>query len=538
MIFGEFPVAEAEGLLLAHSLRIAGTTLKKGSRITAQHVAALQAAGVALVHGARMESADVGEDAAAAAVAAALAGHGVQVRKAHAGRCNLHAVERGLFSVDAAVIDRLNTVHEAIAVGTLPPATAVRAGAVVATVKVIPLAVDADVVQRCVATATPGALRVQPYAPRRAALIVTERAGDPDKNYVMAVTSSRRRIEDLGSHLGLVQRCAHSREAVARAIREVLAAGCNLVMLAGATVVKDRGDVTPAALVDAGGEIERFGMPVEPGNMLVLGRAGAVPVLVLPGCARSRRLNGLDWVLQRLLAGLPVGAAEIGAMGVGGLIRSAPEADDDEAATEPEAQRTTPGRRIAALVLAAGASARMGTTNKLLCEVDGIPMVRRATGAALASRCGSVRVVTGHDAEQVRACLRGLDVTLVHNPRHAEGMATSLRAGLMMLPGDIDAAIVVLGDMPRVDGALVDRLIDAWDPRDPHIVAPLRDGRRGNPILWPRAYFAEMAQVEGDKGARDLLQRHAAKVRTIPWDDDAIFVDVDTPEALSAVERR
>jgi molybdenum cofactor cytidylyltransferase len=100
-----------------------------------------------------------------------------------------------------------------------------------------------------------------------------------------------------------VQRCAHRRDAVALALRESLAAGCDLLMIAGATVPKDRADTIPSAIVAAGGEIVHFGMPVEPGNMLLLARIGAVPVIILPGCARSRRTNGLDWVLQRMLAG-------------------------------------------------------------------------------------------------------------------------------------------------------------------------------------------------------------------------------------------
>lgn len=539
MIFGNHAVADSEGLLLAHSLRLADGVIKKGRRVTSADICRLQAAGIETVFGARLAAGDLDEDAAAGALAALLAGPGIEARPAHAGRCNLHATVRGLFEVDAALIDRINGVDEALTVATLPPHAAVRAGAVVATVKTIPLAVAGGVIDACRAAAGPGGgLALRPFATRRAALIVSEQAGDPAKNYLMAVNSNRRRIEELGSHLGLVQRCAHRSEAVGQALHEALAAGCDLLMIAGATVPKDRGDIIPAAIAAAGGTIERFGMPVEPGNMLLLGRIGSVPVIILPGCARSRRLNGLDWVLQRMLAGLPMGAAEIRAMGVGGLIRSAPEVEEDEAPTETHAQRSASGCRIAALVLAAGASTRMGGANKLLCEVDGVAMVRRAVNAALASRCASVHVVTGHQADAVELALRGLDVACVRNPDHATGMASSLRAGLAALPDETDAAVVVLADMPRVSALLIDRLIAEWDPRAAPIVAPARDGRRGNPILWPRALIGEMAQVSGDVGARGLLQTHASRVRRVAWDDDAIFADVDTPEALRALESR
>jgi molybdenum cofactor cytidylyltransferase len=538
VIFGEFPLAECEGLLLAHSLRLADRIFKKGRRLASADFPALAAAGITRVHGARLEPGDLDENAAAGAVAAALTGPGIATRAPHAGRCNLYATQRGLVTIDAATIDRINAIDEAVTVATLPPLSAVRAGAVVATVKIIPLAVVRGVVDACQVAAAqagePGAVHLLPFQARRAALIVTEQPGEPARNYAAAVTSSRRRLDELGSHLGLVQRCAHRSAAVSAALSEARAAGCSLILISGSTVPKDRADTVPAAITAAGGEILHFGMPVEPGNMLLLARLGEIPVIILPGCARSRRTNGLDWVLQRMLAGLPMGRAEIMAMGVGGLIRSPVEAEEDEQATQPEPPRVPAGRKVAALVLAAGSSRRMGGANKLLQPVGGIAMVRRAVNAALASRCTSVRVVTGADSDAVQDCLAGLEVQFAHNPDHASGMASSLRYGLAALSADTDAAVVLLADMPWIDGGHVDRLLAAFDPRLPKIVAPVRQGRRGNPILWPRAFFAEMMAVEGDVGAREVLQRHASRVEAVAFDDDAIFADVDTPAALDA----
>ena len=541
MIFGEFPLADCEGVLLAHSLRLADGIFRKGRRLADADFPALAAAGITRVYGARLEPGDLDEDTAAGAVAACLCGPGIAARAPQGGRCNLYATQRGLVGVDAAIIDRINAIDEAVTVATRPPLSAVRAGAVVATVKLIPLAVGRGVIDSCRAAAgqagEQGALRLLPFHPARAALIVTEQPGEPARDYAAVVSSSRRRLAELGSHLGLVQRCAHRGAAVTAALLEAQAAGCSLILVAGSTVPKDRADTAPAAIVAAGGQIIHFGMPVEPGNMLLLARLGEVPVIVLPGCARSRRTNGLDRVLQRLLAGLPVGRAEIMAMGVGGLIRSPVEVDEDEQATPPEPPRVPAGRKIAALVLAAGSSRRMGGANKLLQAVDGIAMLRRAANAALASRSTSVLVVTGADADAAQACLAGLEVQCVHNPEHASGMASSLRRGLAALPADADAVVVLLADMPWIDGGHVDRLLAAFDPRRPKIVAPVRDGRRGNPILWPRQFFAEMMALEGDVGARELLQRHASQVETVTFEDDAIFADVDTPAALDAPGR-
>lgn len=539
MIFGEFPLAECDGLLLAHSLRLPDRILKKGRRLTGADFPLLAAAGIDRVYGARLDAGDVDENAAAGMVGAALTRPGIAARAPQAGRCNLYAMERGLVSVDPAIIDRINRIDEAVTVATLQPLSAARRGAVIATVKIIPLAVERTVVDACIAAAGQGAaLGVLPFQPMRAALIVTEQPGEPPRNYVAAVTSSRRRMEELGSHLGLVQRCAHDTAAVAAALHELLAAGSRLIMISGTTVPKDRADTVPAAIVAAGGEIVHFGMPVEPGNMLLLARIGEVPVIILPGCARSRRSNGLDWVLQRMLAGLPMGREQIMGMGVGGLIRSPAEAGEDENAVQPEPVRIAAGRRVAALVLAAGSGSRMGGANKLLQPVQGVPMLRRVVNAALASRCSSVRVVTGFAAAEAEACLAGLDVAFTHNPDFPSGMASSLRCGLAALDPEADAAVVLLADMPFIDGGHIDRLIDAFDPARPGIVAPVKDGRRGNPVLWPRALFAEMQTIEGDVGARELLRRHAGQVQLVACEDDAIFADIDTPAALGAAAGR
>lgn len=538
MIFGEFPVEDGEGLLLAHSLRLPDQAFKKGRRLAGADISLLRAAGFTHVSGARLEAGDHDENTAAAQTAAALLGPGLLARPAQAGRCNIVAAERGLLEVDAGRVHRLNRIGEAITVATLPPLAAVRAGAVVATVKIIPLAVPgAELTLWTAAAAQAPALSLRPFASHRAALLLTGAAeADTSRSDALAIASSRRRLEDLGSHLGLVLRCAHRAEAVSLALQEALAAGCSLLLIAGDSVPKDRADTVPAGIAAAGGEILRFGMPVEPGNMLLLARIGEIPVIALPGCARSRRTNGLDWVLQRLHAGLAAGSEEIADMGVGGLIRSAPEVDDDDRPRPPQAPPAVP--RLRALVLAAGSSRRMNGENKLLQAVGGIPMVRRPVAAALASRCASVTVVTGHQAEEVRAALHGLAPAFAHNPDHASGMASSLRAGLLALPADTDAVLVVLADMPRLTGAHLDRLLAAFDPADPRIVMPVRNGRRGNPILWPSPFFAEMRTMRGDVGARELLARHAERIRTVEFDDDAIFLDVDTPGDLAAATAR
>ena len=191
--------------------------------------------------------------------------------------------------------------------------------------------------------------------------------------------------------------------------------------------------------------------------------------------------------------------------------------------------------RIAAVVLAAGRSTRMGGANKLLAEVGGETLIARVVKAAAASRAEPVIVVTGHEAETVRAALAGEDVTFADNPDYAEGLSSSLRAGLAALPGDVDGALICLGDMPHVDAALIDRLIAAFDPAGGcEICVPMHRGKRGNPVLWGRRFFAQMAAIEGDRGARDLIGRHAGVMREIEAGEGCL-IDVDTPDGLDAL---
>lgn len=535
MIFGEFPAAEAEGVVLAHTLKLPQRTLKKGRVLDRADAAALVAAGIACVAGARLGPRDVAEDAAAATVAQLLAGAHLRPRFPNAGRCNLHAETPGVVMVDRERIDRLNRLNEAITLGTLPPWIPVRPGQVVATVKIIPFAVPADLLYawRWQIGAVPP-LDVSPLLPHRGALILSVTSVTSDKALAATAEATRLRLERLGSTLSVVLHCAHGREAVQASLAEALGAGCNLVLIAGATVAKGRADVVPSAITAAGGEILHFGMPVEPGNMLLLARFGAVPVIVMPGCARSRRLNGLDWVLHRLLAGMAVSGRDLMGMGVGGLIRSQAE-EQDAVDLAPAPPRPRAGR-VAALLLAAGRSTRMGEANKLLLPIAGEPMVRRVAAVALASRCAQVMVVTGHEADRVEAALAGLAVSFTHNGAFADGLAGSLRAGLKALPQDVDGALVLLGDMPRISAAEIDRIVAAFDPEQPAIVVPQQAGRRGNPVLWPRRFFGSMLELQGDAGARGLLERFAAEVETVAFDSDAIFTDVDTPEALEALQ--
>jgi molybdenum cofactor cytidylyltransferase len=531
MIFGEIPVGECAGAILAHSLKLPKGMLKKGRVLTADDARGLAEAGYAHVTAARLEPGDVGENDAAAELAQAIAGEGVNAAEAFTGRANLVAERQGLLVFERARVDRLNRVDESVTLATLEPYALVEPKQMVGTLKIIPFAVPRAVVDRC--RAIGAGLRVAPFRSRRVALIQTTLPGLKPSVLDKTQETTRERLSALGSPLTSESRIAHQRDALAPDIAEALKGGAELVLIVGASAILDRRDVIPAAIVAAGGTVEHFGMPVDPGNLMLMGRVGAVPVLGLPGCARSPKVNGFDWILQRLLADLPVGAAEVMDMGVGGLLADIPTRPLPRALAN--AQAAAPREpRVAALVLAAGQSRRMGTLNKLLIEIDDVPMVRRAVETLMRSKARPVFVVTGHEHERVEGALQGLPVTLVHNRDYAQGLSTSLKCGLKALGESVDGVLVALGDMPRVSAAEIDRLIGAFNPLEGRsIVVPTRNGKRGNPVLWSKQFFREMQEVAGDVGARHLIGAYPELVAEVEMADDAILTDIDTPQALA-----
>jgi molybdenum cofactor cytidylyltransferase len=529
--FGPVPLDEATGAILAHS---AGG-MKKGRVLSAEDVAKLRRAGTNAVIAARLEPGDVPEDEAATAVAEAAAGEGVTVQAAFTGRCNLYAKTGGVVVIDRERVDQLNLVDEAVTIATVAPYDLVETGTMLATVKIIPFAAPKDAVDTCVTIAAGDGplVRVAPLQAREAGLVLTRLTGTKESVLDKTVKTLEARLTALGSTLKQVRRVAHETDAVAAAIKELKAAGCAPILIFGASAIQDRRDVVPAAIEQAGGRVDHFGMPVDPGNLLLLARLGPTVVLGTPGCARSPKLNGFDWVLQRVCADVAVTKRDIMQMGAGGLLMEIASRPQPRAGVQPAIKAP----RIGAVVLAAGQARRMGS-NKLLMDVGGQPMVTLVLDQVRAAQVGPIVVVTGHEAEKVRAALSGRPVTFVHNPDYATGLSTSLAAGVAALPADIDGAVVCLGDMPRVTTRHIDRLIAAFNPLEGRaIVAPTVDGKRGNPVLWAKEFFAEMRHVAGDTGAKHLIGEHADQLCEVPIEDYGVLLDVDTPAALAEARK-
>ena len=336
MKFGRVAAAAGEGLILAHAVRAPGVELRKGEVIGAHHLPALERAGIATLIGARLEADDVAENAAALRLAHHLAGAHVRLDRAFTGRCNLFAEGGGLLCIDAGAIDAINAVDEAITVATLPPYAAVADGEMVATVKIIPFAVNGAPLARGTG-GVPGAVRVAPFLPLRLGVVSTLLPALKPSTIAKTLNVLEARLAPARAVIVREIRVAHEARALAAAIRDL--DGVDLVVVFGASAITDRRDVVPVAIELAGGAVDHFGMPVDPGNLLLLGhidRDGVrIQVVGAPGCARSPKENGFDLVLRRLLAGLPVTGADLRGMGVGGLL--------SEIITRPQPRQASDG---------------------------------------------------------------------------------------------------------------------------------------------------------------------------------------------------
>ncbi|MEX3009397.1 NTP transferase domain-containing protein [Hoeflea sp. TYP-13] len=539
MKFGPVDTEAALGAILAHSLIVGKLRLKKGRILNQDDLAALKNAGVTEIVAARLEEGDVGEDEAAARLGEALAPNNIRAGAAATGRVNLFARENGLFRADKALVDRFNRIDPSITLATLDNNAQVAAGDMVATIKIIPLAVPSDSLRRAVeAVATPGIIAMQPFSPARVGLVATVLPSL--KPSVMDKTARllQERLNASGSTIVTEKRVAHNDAAVGEAVSE-LAGDCDLIVAFGASAIVDAEDVIPSGIVQAGGVVDHVGMPVDPGNLLVLGYVGNVPVIGAPGCARSPKENGFDWVLARILSGDTPTSDTITTMGVGGLLKEIPSRPQPRLAGEPATTKDLP---VEIIVLAAGRASRMSSAthkedeglvpHKLLAEFDGVPLVRRSCETAIASNGGSVHAVTGYRSPEMSAALEGLDVNIVDNPDFDEGMASSLRCGIAAVGPEAAGALVMLADMPAIRTEHLSAMIDAFRKVGGQAIVRAASGEvRGNPVILPRETFDSVLRLEGDVGARQIITSAGLPVIDVDI-GDAALLDVDTRQAV------
>jgi molybdenum cofactor cytidylyltransferase len=323
MKFGSTPIDEAEGAVLAHGVRIDGIAFKKGDTVTRERRRALEEAGVTSVVAARLEPGDVGENEAAQELAERLSGPNLRLSTPFTGRVNLFAESAGLAIIEAEAVDWVNAVDEGITIATLPPYRVVAVGDMVATVKIIPFAIPGPTLEAALAAAPTGAIAVEPFKPMRIGVVSTTLPGLKASTVAKTLRVLEARLAPTGARIVKQETVPHEVGALAKALGRMID-GSDALIAFGASAITDRRDVIPAAIEAIGGRIERFGMPVDPGNLLLLAERQGTPIIGAPGCARSPKENGFDWVLQRVLAGVPIHDKDIRAMGLGGLLMEIP----------------------------------------------------------------------------------------------------------------------------------------------------------------------------------------------------------------------
>ncbi len=534
MRFERMPVAQSEGAILAGSLEVLGRKWKKGRVLSRFDVEILQDQSVETVVVAKLDEKDVDEDRAAEAIARVIAGKGVELRPAATGRCNLYAKQRGLLWLRDDRIHQINMVDEAFTVATLPSYSSVYVGRLLVSVKVIPFAVGRDLLDDCITVAKHGLppINVLAYQQLSIGLIQTRTEGFKSSLLEKGERMLRNRAEQFGSDIKFSDVCDHHEKQVAKLVGAYADKDLDLILLLGASAIQDRNDVIPKGIIDAGGRIEHFGIPVDPGNLLLMAKLGKTKVLGLPGCVRSPKRNGFDFVFERLAAGLEILPEDVMKMGIGGILT--------EPSRRPERRTVVTShpesgmKKVVAIVLAAGESTRMGNDNKLLLDVGGRSVIAQVVQNLVKSKVNRVLIVTGHESEQVRSELATYDVSFVQNPEFFSGLSTSLRTALAEVQQEYDGALICLGDMPFVKSEDVNALIDAFDPVVEHnICVPTYCNKRGNPVLWDKRYFQEMMEVRGDVGAKHIIGDYEEYVIEVEMKEQGVVMDLDTPAAYS-----
>lgn len=580
MFFGDVPSTQATDCILAHSLLAGKLRIRKGEVLHEEHIRDLLANNVNTVTVARLEPGDVHEDSAASRLAEALCGPGVYSGDARTGRVNVFAAETGLLEINRESILASNSISHAITFATLGENLWVPKGKLVATAKIIPFAVAGCDLESAISAGTKSAataLQLHLPTPHRAHLVQTKLQGTSSRVLEKTVRVCNERLVKRHAELVSTATCSHTTSDLVIAL-ETLATSASYrdgdwILIAGASAISDSNDVIPASIRQLGGVIERFGIPVDPGNLLMSGELQGHRVIGLPGCARSPKHNGFDQFLDRMSCNLPIDDEWISSLAVGGLLNEIPERPQQRSklssTNEEPGDQTTAARKIAAVVLAAGRSQRFGDSNKLLAKWQDKPILQHTLENIASSQVDELLLITGHQSETLHSTLPLLQqleplgngysgkigenrkpLTTIHNPDYSDGMASSLRSAVSFLSDRnnnagnnaasatcVEAVLVCLGDMPLISARTINHLIKAWQA-DPSASAfvPVYKGKQGNPVIMTSGLFDSLLSLSGDSGARKLLQASPAIVTEVMVNDTAILQDIDTTEEFESLE--
>jgi len=322
--FGPVPLHQAEGRVLAHNVMAPDgrRLLRKGRRLDEDALATIRTTGMSEVWVAQLEAGDVHEDEAAAAIAGLLGGPGLDVSPPHQARVNLTAAQSGVVRVRIEALLALNRIA-GVTVATPPPDRWVEKGARAATVKILPYALPAAAMEAAVAAARGGAVvRVDPLLREEVALILVGAPIAESPRLQSMLEAIRQRVARYEASVRWVDRVPPRPRGIGQVLTARLAEGAKVVVVAGETAIMDPDDIIPRGLREGGVQVERYGVPVDPGHLLLLGYGGEVPILGAPGCIQGSLPDAVDLLLPRLLVGERLTSSDLVALGAGGLLAS------------------------------------------------------------------------------------------------------------------------------------------------------------------------------------------------------------------------
>ena len=522
---------ESKGSILAQSYNLSERKLSKGTRVSKAIVELLNKENIKSILCAVPDENDMDEDAAAEAISNAIDRNRIYAEEASTGRVNFRTPALGVVRYNRELIKKINLVDESIAFSIVEHNQLLAKNDLIATLKIIPFFASKIYVERVVALLSKYEIfKIHRLEEKKVDFIQTYYNWQKRSIFKATSNVTRSRLDALGCLLEKETLIPHDHESLCSEIKSSLDSGAQVLLISGASAITDRSDYIPKAILSVGGEIIQYGLAVDPGNLLLIGQIGSTTVIGMPGCARSPKLNGFDWVLQLLMANIPITKEELADMGAGGLLMEIASRPLPRALSKSVYKR---GKKIMGVILAAGNSTRMGKDNKLLRNVGDASLVRNTAVEMLNSDVDSCSIVLGYQSDKVAEVIKDLNISLILNPLWQEGQASSLKAALNTLDDTYSDLLIMLGDLPGVKSRHINTIIEEHlltNNRRSKITIPSFNGKKGNPVIWGRSFFPDLSNLEGDVGGRALFNHHPAAINLLDMDDPAVVTDTDTPE--------
>ena len=519
------------GAVLAQTYNLPGKVISKGTFVTNEFVGYFKTCNVKTILCAVPEEGDIHEDEAAEAISSAIDKNHIYADKASTGRVNFKSQSLCLVRYDRDFIKEVNLVDESIAFSIVEHNQLLAEGDLIATLKIIPFFMQKKYVDRVIKILAKDELfKIHSLKKKEVTLIQT--CFEWQKKSIFTATSNvtKARLEALGCSLNKEKLINHDYDTLRAIIRSSVKNEPEILLVSGASAITDRSDYIPKAILSEGGEIIQYGLAVDPGNLLLIGKVGNTTVIGMPGCARSPKLNGFDWVLQLLMADIPINREELADMGAGGLLMEIASRPLPRALAKSVSKRE---KKVMGVILAAGNSTRMGKDNKLLRNIGTAPLIRNTAIEMLKSDLDTCSIVLGYQSDKVADVIKDLNINLILNPLWKEGQASSLRAAINTLDSTYSDLLIMLGDLPGIKSSHINSIIEEHlltDNRKSKITIPSFKGQKGNPVIWGRSFFHDLSNLEGDVGGRTLFSEHPAAINILEMNDPWVVKDADTPE--------